>query len=640
MSTIKRTKDRKWRWLWIAVAIAVAAAGGGYGYFEYTRVDRTLAEVQDLRHFNRKISEWWNLAKNREARGVQDAFRRLLADTKAWERSNWKVRYGRERIEVLDAGLMADVPIRDENLLRDLVVVFLRFGTNAHESAVEGGYDFSLLGRLIPDIEMNPVVTQIGLDYAAEFMVDDKLRRADLDDRDHIFRVLLELDRRGASADDRYLVAAARAIFLSTISPEDLGFGNLKKVLTAARDKQGLSNALAEAMIWSAGNELRVSREKLTLILEPLLSQPPTIDSDDYLAAIVYQCAFWRATECARLADRVGADAPERLHQLKPLHDPEMEKNLAIGLADEVVNLRAGGKPSAIDILKSVAVLLPPHDSWTAFQQGPPRSRIVSETPAGPLIDRAFEQLMQMGPEIHPTLYRCLDVGNRVLVSICARILAKKDRAAFVAALGERLTSLEPHARAFAARMQFDARQFFDSGTAVAEGLRALASLDDPPFNHELFFQALSSPDPEFSKYAARVLRGRLGQDEYIDSLFSYLAMRNSFSVDEMGVYRKTLVSFSDGSEAVERNLQRLLDETGGQADQVFWIHKVLGLQALAVIGRSSALPLLEQYGKDSTAYVEKRIRTVNGETTAISEKIPFSDLTASAIEAIRKREE
>lgn len=83
--------------------------------------------------------------------------------------------------------------------------------------------------------------------------------------------------------------------------------------------------------------------------------------------------------------------------------------------------------------------------------------------------------------------------------------------------------------------------------------------------------------------------------------------------------------------------MQRLLHQAGRPED-VELIYKLIGFTSLREHGRASALPVLEEYARDTSSYLHETTTMGSQATTTDRKAIPFAERAQAAIQAIRKR--
>jgi hypothetical protein len=221
-----------------------------------------------------------------------------------------------------------------------------------------------------------------------------------------------------------------------------------------------------------------------------------------------------------------------------------------------------------------------------------------------------------------------------------ATVLSQRASRQLAKLVTDEIPEIVPLARAFQRGEDYDRSEYDVRGLRVAYGLLRLEAHAASESRTTPLILALSIPDAEFSKHASATLRRLLTGDEFADALFRFLAQRESFAVEEVDAYRSTLISYDNVAPAITRNLQRLLDESGSQPEQVPWIQKLIGLSALGRVGDREAEPLLQKYAADTGSYklMTTTINRIDQSKASTAEEKAFSDLARSAIEQIEAR--
>ena len=122
--------------------------------------------------------------------------------------------------------------------------------------------------------------------------------------------------------------------------------------------------------------------------------------------------------------------------------------------------------------------------------------------------------------------------------------------------------------------------------------------------------------------------------------MFNHVAKKKRYPLSEIRAYVRSLISYQETSDAIARNLNRLLAARAGKPENVFWAHKIIGMLALTDIGKKTAIPVLEKYGKDTGSYYD--IKTTTNSSTGEKEETKtvktFTGLVTKTISSITQR--
>ncbi len=126
---------------------------------------------------------------------------------------------------------------------------------------------------------------------------------------------------------------------------------------------------------------------------------------------------------------------------------------------------------------------------------------------------------------------------------------------------------------------------------------------------------------------------------------FLFLNVKESYSIAEIELYERTLLGREGVGPHIVANLAKILDAAGAP-EAVPWTHKVIGLRCLKEVGDADAIGLLERLAKDTRSFehvaTDVEYDPGTGEETGRSEErreVPFAELAAEALEAVRARE-
>lgn len=276
--------------------------------------------------------------------------------------------------------------------------------------------------------------------------------------------------------------------------------------------------------------------------------------------------------------------------------------------------------------------------------------------------ETARRALVAIGKPAIAQLTSGLSVKCRDTVHVCAGALAEVAPDALVAEVEKKIDAYNRSAPLLAIardviiarepdleRARKIVRDVHPLLEAVAEGLLAAEKIGDPGKADEAsdranlcFMHGLSSTDESVAKHCANVLKKRMDRDRFVHVLFKFLVHKESFDVREVAVYETALKEFGvAASSAITRNLDKLLDEAGGEPGKVFWIHKVIALRCLAEVGDEKAVSTIEKYARDPGSYVHIESRTDPKTKKVLDRKettVPFKDLCERALAAIARR--
>ncbi len=497
----------------------------------------------------------------------------------------------------------------DETMFADLATLHAKFGTQNSDVRVQ-------IQSLIPDLESNSRVSAAMLDHAVDFA---EAARWNDDDRDHMQRLLREIEVRDVGHDPRLVAAAAGMVLaIEAGSP-------LQRAATAIveRDTTSAAEPLATALVRAAEREQVLDAAVFAQVGEWILARPPAAD-DAYVRALAFHCATTQNDICLDLAESLGPDALESLRTMAG-----EDESLAAFAAMLDMYHGADSGERRLALVDAVARGLDEDGRWQANTKNT-GSRMAAELTPSRQRERAVAAFMAMDDDVLPflgDLYFAYD--NRAVANLSARVLAARDPAALSALVNERIGELAPLAARFVRGRGRPSEDYFHAGNSVAEGLRALADSDDTASLEAPFFAALSLADGTFSDFALVVLRDRFGADRFADGIFQAVASRDDITPEDLERFGAALASYADGSPAVARNLATLLEEAGGNPQRVPWAAKVIGLEALREVGTVDALPLVDEFRTDATRYTP-----VGG-----SGARTFASLSAEAHSAIRARE-
>jgi hypothetical protein len=170
--------------------------------------------------------------------------------------------------------------------------------------------------------------------------------------------------------------------------------------------------------------------------------------------------------------------------------------------------------------------------------------------------------------------------------------------------------------------------------TRIMEMLKAMETIPGEKIDY-CFIHGLSCFNNVVAKYCAQLLQRRLKTSELIDVLFSFIAQKDSFTTAEVAVYENLLLQTgSTGAIRVAYNLERLLKDAKGKTEEVFFLYKKMGFQALNKNGTKAQLKTLELFANDTDSYIKTGSR--NGQRTET--EIKFKIEVQNAIRAIKSR--
>ncbi|MDC3378653.1 hypothetical protein OAX78_00030 [Planctomycetota bacterium] len=265
------------------------------------------------------------------------------------------------------------------------------------------------------------------------------------------------------------------------------------------------------------------------------------------------------------------------------------------------------------------------------------------------------EALKRFGVKGTPKLEGALQSDSRPVVNLAAEVLKDTDLPFLLEYTSQLIDgydagrndlidahrALDPDYAHLSTMTETKARQvnskFEKTAYLIGEILKALTTI--PRGNAEVdlcFARGLSTFNQDVAELSARTLKQRLSPDELVDTLFQFIANKSEFSMDEVGVYEGLILELgTHGGDRVAANMERLLKESQGHPDNVFWFYKVMGFQVLKQNGTRVALPVLDMYAADSDGYVLTG-RDARGNPTR--EEVMFADMVREAREAIRRR--
>jgi hypothetical protein len=223
---------------------------------------------------------------------------------------------------------------------------------------------------------------------------------------------------------------------------------------------------------------------------------------------------------------------------------------------------------------------------------------------------------------------------------VSARALAQKDPVMLAKATIIQLRNYNQFYKEMISGPADIKKLLYHYGVPAAAGLLALRPIKGNAEVDYTFMQTLSCLDQQFAQYATAALKERLERDKFVAALFSFLALKTSYSMYEVDVYKKALLSYPDSSAAIADNLELLLKAAGGNPAKVPWIHKVIALSCLIENGKPAARQTVEKYKGDpgGYTYVEYRLDADGKRQDEHLTRKRFADLANETLRALASR--
>jgi hypothetical protein len=172
-------------------------------------------------------------------------------------------------------------------------------------------------------------------------------------------------------------------------------------------------------------------------------------------------------------------------------------------------------------------------------------------------------------------------------------------------------------------------------GFLIMEMLKSMAGVGESKDVDFCFIHGLSNFNAQVAEFCANTLKQRLSTNDLIDTLFSYIAAKDSFSQREVDIFEGLLLEKgTQGATRVAYNLDRLLKEAKGEPEGVFFLYKKMGFRVLRDKGTKACLETLEAYANDTRTYIVMETR--NGVKS--ESEVAFKNEVAAAIRQIKNR--
>lgn len=250
------------------------------------------------------------------------------------------------------------------------------------------------------------------------------------------------------------------------------------------------------------------------------------------------------------------------------------------------------------------------------------------------LISLVIDRIVEMEAAVIPKLLPVWKGPNQIRARVAAAAIGVLDPALLVK---ESIAMLDAYDAALAADPK---ARMSPAAMAAAAGVFAAGRLRNG-VAADVYFRALSSPDPEVSGMAATWIKSNLPRDLAIDGLFRYMAAKQQYQQREIDIYVAVIEQFgAEASAVVAKNLDALL-AAAKKPDKVFWAHKVVGLTALQKIGQPAAAPTVKKFQADKESYLSSKQKLdPMGNPVGMAETtpIPFAKLAGDALAALSSR--